>query len=162
MFFSNYSLYFLSSSWLFIIYDRLRVLCCSLFLIFYAKYSLFSFYLIPLFIIYYSASTPDVGRTEFELFEKPTSANYFQIEREKSYDYFSITYIRKLRFQSKRESVDTSLDAHERIMFNRAQFFKDLQSEKFTDQRYKSKKHKNGSSFLGHLCGPCRETATPF
>ena len=36
-----------------------------------------------------------------ELFDKPTRTYYFQIEREKSYDYFSIIYITKLEILSK-------------------------------------------------------------
>ena len=38
---------------------------------------------------------------QFELFEKPSSANYSQVEREKSYDYLLIIYITKLQIQSK-------------------------------------------------------------
>ena len=37
---------------------------------------------------------------QFELFEKHTSANYFQIEREKTYDYLLIIYMRKIREKS--------------------------------------------------------------
>ena len=40
------------------------------------------------------------GRAKFELFEKITSANQFQIEREKSYDYLLITYMKKLNGRS--------------------------------------------------------------
>ena len=38
---------------------------------------------------------------QFYLLEKPTSANYFQVEREKSYDYILIIYLTKLQIQSK-------------------------------------------------------------
>ena len=42
-----------------------------------------------------------VGQMQPELFEKPTRTYYFQIEREKSYDYFSIIYITKLEILRK-------------------------------------------------------------
>ena len=41
------------------------------------------------------------GLIQFEFFEKPASANYFQTERENTYDYFLMIYITKLQIQSK-------------------------------------------------------------
>ena len=41
-----------------------------------------------------------VGRMQFELFDKHTIANYFQIEREKSCDYLLIIYIPKLHIKA--------------------------------------------------------------
>ena len=35
---------------------------------------------------------------EFELFEKRSSANYFQSEREKSYDFFLVIYITNYKY----------------------------------------------------------------
>ena len=35
------------------------------------------------------------GQMQFELSEKPTSANKFQIEREKSYNFLSIIHMKK-------------------------------------------------------------------
>ena len=82
MFFSNYSLFFLNFCRLLIIH------CChSLFHwhincvihysgVFRPNYSLFTFYLYSLFIIHYSASTPDTARNNI-LFSRSLKVNFF-------------------------------------------------------------------------------------
>ena len=49
-----------------------------------------------------------VERRQFERFEKPASANKFQIELQKWYDYFVIIYMKKLPAWPYLEALDNS------------------------------------------------------
>ena len=53
-----------------------------------------------------------VERMQYERFEKHGSANKFQIELQKSYDYFVIIYMKKLPAWPCLEALDTSRLQH--------------------------------------------------